>query len=52
MKKDSLRTIEFLLFGVILVLLIFNQVQLYQLNQSINTLMPAKKTVDKGGPKM
>ena len=51
MKKDMLRNIELLLFAFILILLIFNQVQLYQLNQSINTLMPPKKTVDKGGPK-
>jgi len=39
------------LFAFILILLIFNQVQLYQLNQSINTLVPQKKAVDKGGPK-
>jgi len=51
MKKDSLRTIEFLLFGVILVLLIFNQVQLYQLNQSMNVLVPPKKAAANSGPK-
>jgi hypothetical protein len=51
MKKDSMRMIELLLFVIVLVLLIVNQVQLYQLSQAINTLVPPKKAVDNSGPK-